>query len=250
MSLTSAPPAAPRRAAAPPRLAGVSVVLPCRDEAPNLRRTLSDWRLACAGAADTWELIVVDDGSTDATARIALEADAVFGDVRLVRHERNLGYGAALRSGIRAATLPWTFITDGDGQFDARDLERTLAPACDHDVVAGYRARRAEGILRRFNGAAWTRLTRALLGLPVRDVDCAFKLVRTGLVRDLPLLSDGATVSAELLARLVRADARIAEIPVAHRPRTAGRASGANPRVIARAFRELRVVRRALRSAA
>jgi glycosyltransferase involved in cell wall biosynthesis len=230
----------------PVKLDGLSVVLPCLDEAGNLPRVLDAWRRACIASARRWELIVVDDGSTDATGRVALTATRRWGDVTLVSHARNLGYGAAVRSGIRAAREPWILLTDGDGQFDPFDLS-TFAPLAQrYDVVAGYRLERADSIVRRANGALWSALMRHMLDLPVRDVDCAFKLLRTELVRDLPVMSDGAMVSAELLARLLRDGARLVEVPVRHRPRTAGRSTGARPRVIARALRELQTVRRAL----
>ena len=132
------------------------------------------------------------------------------------------------------------------GQFDPFDLGAFAALAGRFDIVAGYRAQRADSIIRRTNGAAWSALMRRTLDLPVRDVDCAFKLLRSSLVRDLPVASDGAMVSAELLARLLREGATLAEVPVRHRPRTAGRSTGARPDVIARALRELLVVRRTL----
>ena len=247
MSLTSAPVQAPgREDAAPPRLAGISVVLPCHDEEGGLAAVLEEWRAACRDAAAVWELVVVDDGSTDRTARIALHAQRRGRDVRLVGHGRNLGYGAAVRSGVRACRQPWTLLTDADGQFDPADLPRLVALTADHDLVAGYRVQRADGPLRRLNGAAWTALMHRVLDLPVRDVDCAFKLVRTDLLQELELASTGAMVSAELLARLLRTGARLAEVPVAHRPRRAGTPSGARPAVIARAFRELATIRRTL----
>jgi glycosyltransferase involved in cell wall biosynthesis len=234
------------RAAAPRRLAGLSVVLPCHDEEDNLPQVLEEWRAACRANAASWELVVVDDGSTDATARIATDALRRWSDVRLVMHGRNLGYGTAVRSGLCAAREPWTLVTDGDGQFDPADLRRLVAETDTHDVVVGYRVRRADGPVRRLNGRAWTALMRALLDLPVRDVDCAFKLLRTELIDKVSFESTGAMVSAELLARVLRSGARLAEVPVAHRPRTAGTASGAHPAVIGRAFRELLAVRRSL----
>jgi glycosyltransferase involved in cell wall biosynthesis len=168
--------------------------------------------------------------------------------IRVLVHQRNSGYGAALCTGFSAARLAWVFVTDADLQFDVLELERFLPLAPDYDLLCGYRIARADPLHRRANGAAWNALVRTLFDIPVRDVDCAFKLIRRELVQQLDLVSDGAMVSTELLARAQRTGARIVEVGVTHRPRLAGRASGANPRVVLGAFGQLRVVRSELRA--
>jgi glycosyltransferase involved in cell wall biosynthesis len=193
------------------------------------------------------EVIVVDDGSTDATRAIAEGLAARDPHVRVVGHDRNRGYGAALRSGIAASRSDWILITDGDRQFDLGELERFLAPATDCDLVAGYRIDRADPLGRRLAAHAWNRLMCRTFGISVRDVDCAFKLMRGGAARALALESDGAMVSTELLVRAALAGWRTAEVGVHHRPRPAGRPSGGDPRVILRAFRERRLLMRRLR---
>jgi glycosyltransferase involved in cell wall biosynthesis len=229
------------------RLPGLTVVLPCLDEEDNVGPAVAEALAAAERCASAVEVVVVDDGSTDATRERA--AELVHGDERvtLVVHERNRGYGAALRSGIEAARMPWILLTDGDRQFDLGELTGFLPLAAGHDLVAGYRIDRSDGLRRRLAGRAWSWLTRRTFGLGVLDVDCAFKLVRTAAVRRVELTSDGAMVSAELLARGVRDGWRIAEMGVHHRPRTAGEQSGGNLAVIARALRERRAVRRELR---
>jgi glycosyltransferase involved in cell wall biosynthesis len=231
-----------------PRLAGVSIVLPCHDEAPNLERMLRDATAAASAVADAHEIIVVDDGSRDETAAIAAAAAARDPRIRLVAHERNRGYGAAMRTGFAAARLEWVFLTDADCQFDLRELAGTLPLATGSDVVAGYRLRRADPLHRRLNARGWNALVRRLFDLPVRDVDCAFKLLRRDVVERLALHADGAVVSTELLVRAQAAGARISELGVTHLPRPAGRSSGAQPAVVARAFRELRALRAQLRA--
>jgi glycosyltransferase involved in cell wall biosynthesis len=231
-----------------PKLPGLSIVLPCYDEAANVGRAIAEATRAAERVAEAHEILVVDDGSRDGTRDVAESASAQDSRIRVLVHQRNGGYGAALSTGFSAARLAWVFLTDADLQFDVLELEHFLALAPDHDLLCGYRIDRADALHRRANGAAWNALVRWLFDIPVRDVDCAFKLMRRDLVQSLPLVSDGAMVSTELLARAQKAGARIAEIGVTHRPRVAGRASGANPRVVIGAFGQLRVVRHELRA--
>ena len=195
-----------------------------------------------------FRVTIVDDGSDDDTGAIAERMAAADPRITVVHHARNGGYGAAIKSGLAAADLDWVFYTDGDGQFDVAELASLLPWSADHDAVIGYRVRRSDHALRKVNQMLWSRLVRWTLRIDVRDVDCAFKLLRRSLVEAAgPYVSDGAVISAELLVKLDRAGARIKQVPVGHRPRLAGEPSGGSPRVIARAFRELFRLRRALR---
>jgi glycosyltransferase involved in cell wall biosynthesis len=238
-------PAAPSRATAPAdlRLPGLTVVLPCYDEQDNVQGAVGDALAAGARCADVVEVIVVDDGSSDETRTRAEALAAQDLRVRIVAHEHNRGYGAAVRSGIDAARMPWLLLTDGDRQFDLHELADILPLAADHDLVAGFRISRSDPAPRRAAGAAWSWLSRRSFGVAVRDVDCAFKLMRTDAVQRLDLQADGAMISAELLARGARAGWRIAEAGVHHLPRTAGAPTGGDPRVVLRAFRERRALR-------
>ncbi|MEA2187178.1 MAG: hypothetical protein QOK16_2189 [Solirubrobacteraceae bacterium] len=220
-------------------LAGMSVVLPCFNEAPNVADAVRTAASAAEAYAADYEVIVVDDGSTDDTAGIAARLADVDRRVRVIVHPSNRGYGGALRSGVRAARMPWVLLTDADLQFDLRELEAFVPLAREADLVAGWRIARQDPLHRRLNAAAWNWLVRRRFDLPVRDVDCAFKLVRRDLLEQIPLTSGGAMISTELVARIVAAGAVVREVGVHHRPRVAGEQSGANPRVVLRAFREL-----------
>jgi glycosyltransferase involved in cell wall biosynthesis len=231
------------------RLRSLTVVLPCHDEEDNVQAAVRSAREAAELAADDYEIVVVDDGSTDATGRLAAAAAADDPRVRVVVHEHNRGYGAALRSGIAAATCDWILLTDADLQFDLSEIARFVEPARTHDVVVGYRLVRMDPLMRRVNAYAWNRLVGRVFDLDVRDVDCAFKLIRRELLQRLVLTAEGAMISTELLARAALAGARIAELGVQHRPRVAGRQSGAEPAVVLAAFRELRRIRSELGSA-
>ena len=233
-------------------LSFVSIVLPCFDEEPNVAAAVYEARAAGAACAERHEVIVVDDGSTDHTATIAAALTATLPDVRLVRHARNCGYGAAVRAGIDSSRGDWVVLTDGDRQFDLTELPLLVetAEASGADLVAGYRIHRADPVHRRAAAHAWNRLVRASFGVGVRDVDCAFKLARGDALRALPLESDGAMISTELLVRAQLAGWSIAEVGVHHRPRMAGTPSGGDPRVIVHAFAERRAFQRRLRGQA
>jgi glycosyltransferase involved in cell wall biosynthesis len=249
--LTPEEPAARDRASRFARmLPGLTVVLPCFNEAGNVAGAIAAATTAAQHCAAAHQIVVVDDGSTDATATVAAAMAARDARIQLVVHARNQGYGDALRSGIAAAVQPWTLLTDADLQFDLGELVAFL-PAAEHaDLVVGRRIARRDPLNRRVNAAAWNWLVRRTFGLPVRDVDCAFKLARTDLLQRLDLQSTGAMISTELLVRALASGARLEELGVHHRPRVAGESSGADPRVVLRAFSELARLRRTLRATA
>jgi glycosyltransferase involved in cell wall biosynthesis len=233
-------------ALAPPAtgLAGVSIVLPCHNEEANVAAAVRMAVLAGTMNALAYEVIVVDDGSHDGTYAVATRLAAGDPHVRVLRHEANRGYGAALRTGIAAARQPWILLTDADLQFDLAELAAFVPAAEEHDLVVGYRLQRHDPLRRRLAAAAWNRLVARTLGVRVRDVDCAFKLIRRSLVSEVELVSNGAAISPELFARC--RGARMCELGVHHRPRAAGQASGLRPRVVLRASLELLRLRRTL----
>ncbi|RIL05484.1 MAG: glycosyltransferase family 2 protein [Proteobacteria bacterium] len=214
-------------------------MFPMFDEQENVGRLLDSALALAPRLNEDFELIVVDDGSRDGGAAVVEAARRRDRRVRLLRHPENRGYGAALRSGLRAARGELVFFSDADLQFDLAELEHLLAHADEFDIVAGFRAPRRDPWARRAIAAGWGALVRAAFGLRVRDIDCAFKLFRRPVLDALPIASIGAFVNTEILVRARRAGFRIQEVPVTHHPRVAGRAKGASPRVVARALLEL-----------
>lgn len=232
----------------PGRRYALSVFYPCYNEEGNIRRVVGEALAFLPTLSDDFEIILVDDGSADRTGAIADELAREHACVRAVHHPSNRGYGGALQSGFRAATRELVFYTDGDGQFDITDLTRLLPLIETHDIVSGYREHRQDSLMRRLNAWLWGALVQRVLGFRCRDVDSAFKLYRREIFDRIEMKSMGALIDAEVLARAVRAGYTIAEAPVRHRPRIAGRQTGANLRVIARAFKELFQLRREIRS--
>ncbi len=183
------------------------------------------------------QVIVVDDGSTDATARLATEAGVTGVTLNVLSHPANRGYGAALRTGFGAVTGDAIWLLDGDGQFDPADLAALLRYYDEDCVVAGFRIRRNDPAIRRLNQAAFFTLVRLLFGPTVRDVNCGFKLFPRAVATGLGM--DGALISTQLVLRARRAGYRMVDVGVPHYPRRTGHATGASPRVVARAFFEL-----------
>lgn len=230
------------------RSRSISVFFPCFNEAGNVEDVVSRAITVLQDISPDFEIIVVNDGSRDSTGAIADRLAAVNPKIRVVHHPINRGYGAALQSGIAACTKDLIFFTDGDGQFDLTELKNLLPLIDSHDIAIGYRINRQEGFLRRFNGWAWTHLVCLVFSLRLRDIDCAFKLFRRQVFDGMRLLSNGALISTEILARAVRKGCSIAQIGVRHLPRRSGQPSGAKPTVILRAFRELFRLRRQILS--
>jgi glycosyltransferase involved in cell wall biosynthesis len=224
------------------RLERLSFFFPAHNEEANLRELVAEALAALPGLADVFEVVIVDDGSRDGTPRIADELAAASPDVvRATHHPTNLGYGAALRTGLRSASFEYVAFTDGDRQFRVADvgrlIERLRAP--DHpDVVVGFRIQRADPLVRTLYARAYRLANRIFFGLRVRDVDCACKLFRRDALRGLRVESGGAFFSAELLVKLGANSRSVVEVGVPHYPRTAGSPTGAKPAVVLRAIRD------------
>ena len=217
----------------------LSVVLPAYNEEQAISSTLNDVLDALDGRIADFEVIVVNDGSTDRTAAVVELVARADARVRLVSHTLNQGYGATLVDGFAAATKELTFFMDSDGQFDIRDLFQFFSFIDEYDAVIGYRIERQDTWMRKFNAWGWKVLVRLVLGINVHDIDCAFKLLRTEFLHTHPLETRGAMINAELLYKFIHSGATYREIGVTHLPRRSWRATGANLRVILRALREL-----------
>ena len=229
------------------RLTRLSYFFPAHNEEANLAGLVEEALATLPSLAEVFEIVIVNDGSRDATGRIADELTAANpGVVRAVHHPTNLGYGAALRSGFRAAAHDHVAFTDGDRQFQVADVGRLIdrmTEADGPDAVVGYRIKRADPLVRTVYARCYRLANRIFFGLRVRDVDCACKLFRRSALEGVGVESGGAFFSAELLIKLGAAGRTIAEVGVPHYPRTAGSPTGAKPSVILRAVRDFWLLR-------
>jgi glycosyltransferase involved in cell wall biosynthesis len=228
------------------RLAALSYFFPAHNEEANLRGLVEEALATLPSLAEAFEIIIVNDGSKDATRTIADELTAAHpGVVRAVHHPTNLGYGAALRSGFAAARFDHLAFTDGDRQFKVVDLARLIQRlhAGGADAVVGYRIRRADPLVRTVYARLYRLANRIFFGLKVRDVDCACKLFTRASLAGVNVESGGAFFSAELLIKLRARGRRLAEVGVPHYPRTAGSPTGAKPAVVFRAVRDFWALR-------
>ena len=230
-------------------LPSLSFVLPAYNEEANIEKTVqSILTYAKQKELPAFEVIVANDGSTDQTGEKLEALSQQYPEVKQVRHEVNRGYGAALVSGFSQATMDFVFLMDSDGQFDIHDLDRLIPHLEKYDFVLGYRAKRADHLIRWFNAWLYKMYIYLLLGVKVKDLDCAFKIFSRKVLESLgPLQSEGALISAELLAKAKSKGATMKEVPVQHFPRLYGDQSGANLKVILKMFKECWQQRKSLR---
>lgn len=223
----------------PRSLTSISLVFPCYNEADNVGQLIDQAVKVIEEYGVDYEVVIVDDGSRDNTAEIVRRAATKNPRVRLVSHEKNKGYGAAVATALHSAAKELVFFSDGDNQFHISDIEKLFSKIDSCDAVVGYRISRQDVAYRRLNGFVWTQTARMIFGLKVRDVDCAFKLFRQKFIKDLPLESHHLLIHAEILARLKKRGCRVQEIGVPHYPRTAGKATATRPEILVRSVFEL-----------
>jgi glycosyltransferase involved in cell wall biosynthesis len=218
----------------------ISLVIPAYNEADNIAQAVQKADAAMQSLGVDYEIIVVDDGSHDGTSNIVHTLMPAYPHLRLVRNDPNRGYGGALRRGFAEATKDLIMFAPADNQFDLNEAPHLLALIDQGaDIATGYRARRHDPFIRKLNALGWNTLIRLLFGYLARDIDCGFKAFKREILAHVPLESNGAMIDTELLAGARARGYIIRETPVTHLPRTAGRPTGANLKVILRAFRDL-----------
>lgn len=230
-----------------PKQMSLTVFFPCYNEEANVERVTLAALMACRRLVSDFEVLIVNDGSKDRTAEIADRLAAEHPNVRAVHNKPNRGYGGALARGFREAKKDFIFYTDGDGQFDFEELEKVLPLVEQHDIVSAYRLKRSDPMMRKVNAWCWGRLVDAIFGMHIRDVDCAFKVYPRRFIEEIELRSTGALIDTEMLAKATYLGYSIGQLGVHHYERTAGEQTGANFRVIFKAFKELFALRRHIR---
>lgn len=227
---------------APPARPSISAVFPCYNDAGTIPSMVLRAILTLRDLTDDYEVIVTDDGSADHAAVLLEELARRYGELKVLRHPVNQGYGCALRTGFAAATKDWVFYTDGDAQYDPDELRLLHARMADDvDIVNGYKISRNDPWHRIVVGRLYHHLMRLLFGYPIRDVDCDFRLIRRRCFQAIRLESRDGTLPLEMVKKFSDAGFRFVEVPVHHYHRVYGRSQFFNlPRL-------LRVIRDILR---
>ena len=227
-------------------MSSLSIVLPAYNEETNVASAVEQVSAVAQQLGMEYEIILVNDGSADRTGEIGRELMERVPHFRLVEHYPNRGYGGSLKAGFAAATKDLIAFVPADNQFDFGEIHLLLDALDGADIVSGYRAKREDHFVRRLNALGWNTLVRVLFGYLCHDIDCGFKLFQREVLDHVTITSDGAMIDTELLAGARARGFRIAEVPVTHLPRVGGEATGANFKVIAKAFRDLARFRRRL----
>lgn len=219
----------------------LSVFFPCINEEGNVENTVAKTEVVLKKLKIQYEIIIVNDGSTDKTGQIAEGLAKKNPHIKVIHHPKNLGYGEALKSGFYNASFDTIVYTDGDGQFDFAEVTKFLEKIQESDVVIGYRMKRQDSFLRKLFGKGWRLTLLTIFGLTLKDVDCGFKMLRRAVLEKIPHLESqrGAMINAELAIKAKKAGFKISEVGVNHYPRISGRPTGANIKVIIKSYLDL-----------
>lgn len=219
----------------------VSIVIPAFNEQENVRAAVENVSTVATQLGMDYEILLVNDGSKDLTGQIAkTQLEPCIPHFRLVEHYPNRGYGGALKAGFAAASKDLIVFVPSDNQFDFKEVRRLLDKLTPNTmIVSGWRVNRKDRLIRKLNGLGWNLIVRMLFGYLVADIDCGFKLLRRDLLTHIHIDSDGAMIDTEILAEARARGYGVSEVPVSHFPRVAGQPTGANMKVILRAFRDL-----------
>ena len=223
----------------PFRLPSVSFFCPAYHDEKNLPVLIPHVHRFLAEITDTFEVIIVHDGSPDRTGEVADRLATEFPNVRVIHHPTNLGYGATLRDGFLAARYDYVMYTDGDNQYDVREFLPYLDGLRTADVLSGYVTRKAVSSRRKVQSFVYNWLIASLFLVRCRDIDCAMKIYSRKAIESISLKSTSCFIDAEMIIKLKKAGFCVAQFPVTHFPRTEGLASGSKMTIIAATVRDM-----------
>jgi len=218
----------------------LSIIIPAYNEEANVAEAIRRVSRVAQTLGMDYEIIVVNDGSRDRTGEVVREMAPSSPNLRLVEHFPNRGYGGALKAGFAASTKELIAFLPADNQFDFSEIRLMLDKLTpDAALVSGQRVDRKDHPIRKFNAFGWNLVVRLMFGYLIKDIDCGFKVFRRWVLDRIHVESNGAMIDTEMLAEMRARGYRTAEVPVTHMPRTAGSPTGANLKVVLRAFRDL-----------
>jgi glycosyltransferase involved in cell wall biosynthesis len=199
------------------RLPGLSIFFPCYNDAGTIPTMVIRAAQAAREITDDYEIIVLDDGSHDDSVQVLEEVQCAIPQLRVIKHDQPSGYGGNLRAGIAASTKEWIFYTDGDAQYDARELRLLVEALCPGvDVVNGWKIKRKDPWHRIVVGWLYQYFVKLLFGLVIRDVDCDFRLMRRSIFDVVQLESVTGTITFEMVRKIQDAGFKFAQVPVHH----------------------------------
>ena len=220
----------------------ISAFFPCYNEEKNLTNLVSGCDQVLREICDDYEIIIVDDGSTDGTTAVVQDLKRQYPKIEYVRHEKNHGYGGAVYTGFKKSRYEYIFFSDGDNQFNLEEIPLLVKKISEADLVTGFRHRRADPAMRHLIAWVYGLVVRIVFGLGITDIDCAFKLFKRSTLQRIDIrniVSKGALINTEIYARMKKLNMTVIEVPVTHYARLTGKQTGASPRVILRAMAEL-----------
>jgi len=197
----------------------ISVFFPVYNDEKTIPKLVADVVPILKRISDDYEVILVNDCSTDNSAKVVEQLAKKYPHVRTIHHEHNMGYGGSLKSGIYGARKEWVFYTDGDGQYDVAELEKLVPWMGSADLVNGYKISRSDSYMRRIAGFAYKKFINFMFRINIQDVDCDFRLMRRNIFDSITLTSDSGFIDGEMIAKLRRKGVRVKDVPVHHYPR-------------------------------
>lgn len=221
------------------KLSELSIFFPFWNEEKNIRQVIERAVPVADKIAKDWEIIVINDGSSDNTLKIANELSKKDKRIKVISHYPNRGYGSSLKEGFTNASYEYVVFTDGDGQFDFSEVDRFIDKLPESDLVIGYRQERRDNLVRHVLMNLLKIWDYIFFGINYKDIDCGFKMFKKSAIEELmPLRSEGAMITTEILAKAKKKRLKVAQVGVSHYPRQYGAQSGANLWVISRAILE------------
>lgn len=225
------------------KIENLSLFFPTYNEEANAKDTILKAVSVLEKNVKNWEILVINDGSTDRTLEIVNWLSNIDARIRVISHDKNRGYGAAFKSGLYNAKYDWVTFTDVDGQFDFSEITNFFEKQreTNADLVIGYYKKRRVSKFKIITSRMWELVVFLLFGLHVKDIDCGFKLISKKVIEKIPKLESerGAFISSEFLIKARKAGFKIVEIPVTHYPRVAGKGTGRDLMVIIKSFVDL-----------